>query len=276
MKKFKIIVDSSCDLTKSYISHENIELDVAPLSILINGETFVDEQGLDINVMLDAMSNYSGKSTTSCPSPGEYMERMNGAEHYFIVTISSKLSGSFNAAYTAIQSEEGKKVHLIDSKLVSGAMVLIVDEIVRLIELGLSYEEICTRIDQFNSERQLLFVLNKFDNLVKNGRMSKLMGIIASTLRIVPLCEGHEGEIRIAEKTITQKSAYRKLTDALKSRGEGKTKECVITHCNNEKGAQTIKEMLIEKCAFLKNIRILPMKGLCSFYALRGGVIVSF
>lgn len=276
MKKFKIIVDSSSDLYTDYIVDDEIDFSIVPLSINIGETIFLDDDKVDVDEMLDVMNSYEGRSTTSCPAPGVYLEALTGAENYFVITLSSKLSGSFNSALSAITMSEEKNIHLIDSKLVSGAMKMIVDEIVRLIKLGKNYGEIVLAIDEYCEDRNILFTLNKYDNLVKAGRMSKLMSVIASTLRIVPVCEGLNGEIHIREKTITQKSAYRKIVEGIKAKVKDWTNSiCVISHCFNEEGAKVIKTMLQEKCSF-KEIHILPVKALCAFYALKGGIIVSF
>lgn len=276
MKNFKIIVDSSSDLKSNYLNHDDIDFSVIPLSINIGDKIFLDDDDVDSNEVLDVMNSYDGKSTTSCPAPGVYLKELSGAKNYFIITISSKLSGSFNSACIAKEMCDNKNVHVIDSKLVSGAMILLVDELVRLIDCNLEFDEIVKTIENYNSERHLMFTLCKYDNLVKAGRMSRVMSVIASTLRIVPVCEGIDGEIHIREKTITQKSAYRKIAEAIKSKFDDlKHKICIISHCQNVDGANYMKSLLLEKCNF-KEIRIIPVKALCAFYALKGGIIISY
>ena len=122
--KYKIILDSSSDMNKDFIKDEEIGLEIVPLTIRVRDKEFVDEDKLDIDKMLEEMHSYSGKSTSSCPSPYNYFEACTG-EYNFIITISYKLSGSYNSACLASKMIQDKKVFVIDSKLTSGAMILI-------------------------------------------------------------------------------------------------------------------------------------------------------
>lgn len=274
--KYKIVVDSSSDLRDDYLKSNEIGFKVVPLTINVGSKVFVDNEKLDVNEMLAAMDAYEGKSTSSCPSPGEFLTQFSGHDYVFCVTISSKLSGCYNSANAAKDQLGTNNVHIIDSKATSGTLVLIVDKLVELINKGLSYEKIKEEIDRYVNDVHLLFVLNKFDNLVKNGRMSKVTAIFAMALFIKPLCEAVEGEIKIAEKPRTLKAAYKRLVIMVKDRIQDFTnRTCIITHCQEEEAANEVAKMIKEEYNF-KEVRVNPMRGLCSFYALRKGIIVCF
>ncbi len=272
--KFKIIADSSCDLNNDYIIDKEVGFDIIPLSINIDAESYLDNKELDIKNMLLKMKESSKAAKTSCPSPGFFAESYLEAEHVFVVTISSKLSGTYNSAYLGSIDTENK-VHVIDSKGTSGMMVLIIDRLYKLIKDGLSFEEIKTEIEDYQKSINLFFVLDKFDNLVKNGRMSKLTALVASTLFIKPLCIADEGQIAIYEKPRTMKAALIKLVNNIKDKCNDYSNKCIITHCMNLENAEFVKKLIMEKYNF-KEVIIMPMKGLCSFYALENGIIVSF
>lgn len=276
--RYKIISDSSCDLNSDYIKGDNIGFSVAPLTIHVNQEEFVDNFDLDIKKMLDAMHGYKEKSTSSCPSPDSFHKALEGADKYFIITISSKLSGSYNAASVARgMYKNPNDVFVIDSKTTSGAMVLIIDKLVQLIKEDVPYEDICLKIEHYiDDELGLLFVLNKFDNLVKNGRVSKIKAAIASTLSIKPICEADDGEIKFGKKVLGLKNAMKILLNTIGEKVKDFSKKsCVITYCQNLEVAETLKKEITDKYAF-KSVRLFPMRGLTSFYALEGGLIVSF
>lgn len=276
--KYKIIADSSCDLTKDYLKKTEIGFSLAPLIINVNGSDFVDDQKLDIQEMLNCMNNFKGKSTSTCPSPMHFFEEMKGADKYFIITISSKLSGSYNSANVAKgMLANPDDVFVIDSKATSGTMILIIDKLVELINKNLPYEEICKEIDEYTNTRvNLYFVLDKFDNLAKNGRVTATQALIASALSIKPICIASEGEIKFAKKAIGSKWALKVLVKEIGMKIKTLlSKNCVISHCFNEKVAETLGKEIAEKYDF-KSVRTIPMKGLCSFYALEKGIIVSF
>lgn len=273
--KFKIVADSSCDLTKDYIQDQEVGFDIASLSILVNNKVYTDNDNINIPDMLNDISSTSAKATSSCPNPAEYIAKYADAENVFCVTISSKLSGSYNSACLAAKECPNQNILVIDSKLTSGAMILIVDELYRLIKLGLSFEEISKAILQYRDERKLYFSLDKFDNLVKNGRINKAIAFIATILKIKPLLYGNEGEIKILQKVRTRKAVITRLIEYVCELDiDFSQRECIITHCLDEETATLIESHLKNTCSFGR-VRVLPMRGLCSFYALEKGIIVS-
>ena len=272
--KYQILVDSASDLKSDYIQDQNIGFKVIPLTININDQEYIDNDDLDCEQMLKDMHE-SKKNSSACPAPESFLQNFDSAEYTFIVTITAKLSGCYNAACVAKNSySKPENVHVIDSKAVSGTEILIVDKLVELIKEGLPFEEIKTKIDEFRDERNLYFILQKFDNLVNNGRMSKIAGLIASKLVIRPICIAHEGEIKMAKKIIGIKNAFTKMVQMIKEKAKDFSKQTIIiTHCFAEEEAKEIKSNIEKLCNF-KEIRILPMRGLCSYYALEKGVIV--
>ncbi len=276
--KYKIIADSSCDLDKNYLDGTGIDFGIAPLTINVNGKDFVDDKNLDIKTMLNAVGAYKGKSTSTCPSPNHYYEELNGADKYFILTISSKLSGSHNSATVAKNMlKNPDDCFVLDSKATSGVLVLIVDKLVQLIHSNLEYEDICKEIEDYSKSRlELYFVLDKFDNLAKNGRVSPAQALIASALSIKPICVAQDGEIKFAKKAIGIKWALKILVKEIAAKIKTMfEKNCVISHCFNENTAKALEKEIAEKYKF-RSIRTISMKGLCSFYALEKGIIVCF
>ncbi|HIT43494.1 TPA: DegV family protein [Candidatus Avacholeplasma faecigallinarum] len=273
--KYKIIVDSSSDLTNDYLKDEAIDFEVVPLTIHVDKNEFVDDENIDIPLMLETMKNFNGKSTSSCPSPGDYVKSIT-ADYNFCITISSKLSGSNNSANLAKNICEDKNVFVIDSKGTAGMMELIVDELVRLIKEGNSYDEICSKILKFRDNLNLFFVLESFDNLVKNGRMSKFSALFAKLIKIRPLCIASDGDIKMHKTVRTRWAALDAMIDEIaNSNIDFNNRVCIISHTFAEDDALKIKEKLLARCPF-KEVRIRPTRGLCSFYALTKGIICSY
>lgn len=273
--KYKIVVDSSSDLTNDYIKDENIGFEVVPLTIHVDEKDYIDNEELNIDKMLEAMHSSKNKSKSSCPSCGYFAKSYEEADNVVCITMTSKLSGTYNSAYLG-SNDCKSKVHVIDSKATSGTMRLLVDKTYELMKQNLPFDEMCNKLEEYKESLNLFFVLDKFENLVKNGRMSKITAFIATALYIKPLCCAQEGTIDIYEKPRTMKGALNKLVESIEIKSpntEGKT--CVITHCKNEKDALYLKEEIEKKYKF-KEIIISEMKGLCSFYALEKGIIVCF
>ncbi len=273
--KYKIVVDSSSDLKNDYIKDSNIGFEVVPLTIFAGGQDFVDDKNINVDEMLTAMHNSKTKSTTACPSSEYFKSTYEEAENIICITISSKISGTYNSAYLG-STDCNKKVHVVDSKATSGVMQLLVDKTYELMKQDLSFEEITTKIEEYKENLNLFFVLNTFENLVKNGRMSKLVAFVATALYIKPLCIAKDGTIEIYEKPRTIKNALNRLVDSISKKCTNfENRKCIISHCKNEESALFLKEEIQKKYPF-KEIVINEMRGLCSFYALEKGVIVSF
>ena len=278
MKKFQIIVDSASDLDSKYVKNKDIGFRVVPLTITIGDKNYVDDDNINVDEMLESLHKFKGKTSTACPSPEAFSKYYTDAENTFVVTISSKLSGTYNAACLGakeLENDSNFKIHVIDSKLVSGAEELIVGKLVELIEKGLEFNDIVTEIDKFRNERQLFFTLAKFDNLIANGRMSKIVALIAKTLIIRPVCKGVEGEIKVIEKVIGVNNAFKKMATFIsKAVQTFKDKVLIINKCKADNECEQLVKLIKENCDF-KEIRIKETKGLCSFYALEKGLIVS-
>ena len=273
--KYKIVVDSSSDLTNDYIKDDNIGFEVVPLTINVDGKEFVDNETLNINEMLDAMHKSTNKATSACPSCGYFAESYQDAENVICITMTSKLSGTYNSAYLG-SNDLTNKVHVVDSESTSGGMVLLVDKAYELMKQNLEFDVIVEEIEKYKESLSLFFILDKFDNLVKNGRMSKVTAFIATALYIKPLCMEKDGVIDIYDKPRTMKGALNKLVESIQNFTDNtKNKKCIITHCQNETDALTLKNKISEKYQF-KDIVVRETKGLCSFYALEKGLLVAF
>ena len=275
--KYQIIVDSCSDLDKNYLDGTGIGFKIVPLTINVGDSEYVDEEGIEIEQMLEKLKVPKIKSGSACPAPESFKREFGNADYTFVVTITSKLSGCYNAAVVAKnEHENSKNIHIIDSKAVSGTEILIVDKLVELIKSGMAFEKIVEEIEKYRDECTLFFVLQRFDNLVNNGRMSKIAGLIASTISLKPICKAVDGEIKIIKKIIGVKTLFHKLALMIKEVLKGdKKRKIVISHCYAKDEADELKTHIENECEN-KNIKIIPMKGLTSYYALEKGVIVCF
>ncbi len=278
MNKFQIVVDSSSDMLNDHFDNNDILFNVVPLTINVDKKEFVDNSNLNSRELLDAVYAYKGQSTSSCPSSGSFEEIFRKAENTICITLSSKLSGTYNSARLAkdVVKDDGHNVHVIDTKNTTGCILLAAERAYQLMTEGLEFGEICNEVDKLSSRLSLLFILRDFSNLIKNGRMTKVSGFIATTLKITPIATAIDGEIQVVEKKRTVQAAVKRLVEMI---GEKVTdfneREVIISHCFDNDAAELLKEMILEKYNFIK-VRIKPMRGLASFYALDKGILVSF
>lgn len=295
--KYKFILDSSSNLNESYIKENykdnefilnNTSLSIAPLKVIIGDKEYVDDESLDVKGMLNDLNEYKGSDNpkSSCPSVDSFLKPMDEGEIVVVVTISSKLSGSYKNAVVAKNTyleehnieEKDAKILVLDSKLVCGTLELILIKALELIDENhdITYKELETELIKYRDSMNLLFVLNKFDNLVKNGRMNKVVAFIAMLANIKPLCYGEDGEIKIKEKIRTINGALKRLAFNIGKMCEDTiNKICIISYTECKETAEELKK-LIESLYKFKEIKLVPHRGLTGFYSLEGGIICCF
>ena len=277
--KWKIIADSGCD----YRSLDNLAPDTefvsVPLTIQVGETIYRDDTQLNIDQMMEEMYATTTASKSACPSPDDYMKSFEGADNIVVVTITGTLSGSYNSAEIAkkiyLEEHPDTKIHVIDSLSAGGEVDLIVRKLNHLVAEGLDFDQVVDAITSYKSKTKLLFVLAKVDNLVKNGRLSKLVGTVVGLLNIRMVGEASKtGTLELLQKARGQKKAIKAAFDELLKAGYAGG-HIMISHRNNEKFIEQFSELVREKFA-QASIEVLPTSGLCSFYAEEGGLLMGY
>ena len=276
---WKIVADSGCDYREITDLANQTTFESVPLTIQIDNEIFVDNAHLNIDDMMEKMYATSSASKSACPSPDDYLRSFEGAENIFVVTITSSLSGSHNSAQLAkklfLEENPTANIHVIDSLSAGGEVDLIVRKLNDLIKEGLSFEQVVEAITHYQKKTKLLFVLAKVDNLVKNGRLSKLIGAVVGLLNIRMVGEASDtGTLELLQKARGAKKALTAAVDEVLKAGY-KGGRIIIAHRNNEKFCQQFSEVIKEKFP-AADISFLPTSGLCSFYAEEGGLLMGY
>ncbi|WP_105124623.1 DegV family protein [Streptococcus suis] len=279
MKKWKIVADSGCDYRQLNNLAPDTEFVSVPLTIQIGADTFVDRADLDIDKMMEVMYASSEAASSACPSPQAYQTAFEGAENVVVITLTGGLSGSFNAARVArdmfVEEHPEVNIHLIDSLSAGGEMDLIVDEINRLIATGLEFDELVQAITTYQENSKLLFVLAKVDNLVKNGRLSKLVGTVVGLLNIRMVGEASsEGKLELLQKARGHKKSVTAAFEEMKKAGYNGGR-IVMAHRNNAKFFQQFSDLVKTQFANA-TIEEVATSGLCSFYAEEGGLLMGY
>ena len=275
MRKMKIVADSSCDL----FALKQAEFSAAPMKIITAEREFVDDRNLDVEEMVAYMDKYKGKSKSSCPNTNDWLEAFGDADDIFCVTITSGLSGSYNSACVAKEiyeaEREGSRVFVIDSLSAGPEVTMIVEKLEEMIENKISYEEICKKITAYTKKTGLVFMLQSLKTFANNGRVSPL---VAKLVGIAGICivgkASAEGTLEPLHKCRGEKRSLETLVSVLQAEGYRGGK-ISIGHCQNEATAGSLKALILEKFSQAL-VEIHKFKGLCSFYAEKGGILVGF
>ena len=275
---FKIIVDSCCELPEEYLQDDRFE--IVPLELEVGEYRVADDEHFDQAEFLKKVAEYPKCPKSACPSPDRFREAYRTeAEHVYVITLSSHLSGSYNSAVLGMnlyREKYGKKqIHVIDSESASCGETQIARKLVELEEAGLPFEEIVKQIEAFRSNVHTYFVLDNLETLRKNGRLTGVKALVASTLSIKPIMAGDKGNIIQRGQSVGMKKALRRMAEiVLEEAGDTKDRVLMITHCNAPDRAETVKKLLMEKADF-KDCLIMDTRGVSSMYANDGGVIVT-
>lgn len=277
---FKIISDSSCDLTKEEIN--DLDVSYVPFKITIDGKEFIDDYDFNLNDFLTDMENTKKPITTSCPSPFDYMEEIekNKDRDIYLVTISSKLSGSFNAAQVAAKGAKEKypdiNIGLIDSKSASAGQTRVVLKLLEYLKENNSFEETMDKITKYIDSQITMFVLESMQNLIKNGRIKKSAGLIANVLNIRPIMMSKDGEIELYEMNRGMKKSLDKLMLAIGKLNKNTENGVLsISHVNAKERAESFAQKAKELYNF-KDIVVRQTNGLSAGYADIGGIVIAF
>ena len=150
----KIVVDSSANMIAS------TSVASVPLKIITDSKEYIDNTELNTAAMVWDLKTYTGKSSTACPSPQDWLEAFGDAPYVFCVAITSNLSGCCNAANIAKADYEmeypDRRVCVIDSLSTAGEMELIAEKIQELLEAECSFDEICEKIKAYQQHTGLM------------------------------------------------------------------------------------------------------------------------
>lgn len=272
---YKIIADSSADL----LALDGVEFQSVPLKISTDKKEYVDDAALDVAGMIADLQKHKGQSKSSCPNVGEWKESFGDHDNLFCVTITSNLSGSYNAAEMAMREylsdHPDRNGYVIDTLSVGPESVLIIEKLRELINSGHPFEEIREKIISYKKNTHLIFCLDSLRNLANNGRVSHAVAKVAGILgiRIVGKAS-NEGTLEITDKVRGADKAISAIFKNMLATGfKGGTVR--IHHCQNPASAETLANMIKAKFHNV-SIRIQETRALCSFYAESGGLLVGY
>lgn len=278
---YKIVVDSCGELPEE-LKKDGHFASVA-LELEVDGCRIVDDETFDQLDFLRRVKESATGPKSSCPSPEQYMRAYEGeAEHVYVVTLSAKLSGSYNSAelgknlYEEEHAGDSKQIYVFNSRSASVGETLIAMKVQEYEEAGLPFEEVVAKTEAYIDSQNTFFVLETLETLRKAGRLTNLKAFIANTLNIKPVMGSTpEGEICQLDQTRGINKALDKMVQAVIAKTTDPEK-CVlgISHCNCPERAQQVKEK-IERLANFKKIIIINTAGVSSMYANDGGVIMA-
>jgi DegV family protein with EDD domain len=256
-------------------------IEIVPLNLRV-GSLYdkEDDENFNQREFLDAVAACPECPKSACPSPERFMQAYTtDAEHVYAVTLSSKLSGSYNSAVLGKnlyhETYGDKDIYVVDSKSAACGETQLALKLIELEEEGLEFREITAKIEEYVKNLNTYFVLETLETFRKSGRLSRVKATVASTLNIKPVMGADDGSVLQIGQGIGMKKGIAKMAEAvIKDAVHPEIKRLMITHCNNIRGAESLKKQILEKINVKETI-IMEARGVSSMYACDGGVIVT-
>ena len=276
----QLIADSCCDVTPAM--KRLLGLSIASLNITVGEEHYRDDESLNTLELIAKMKACKTPPTTACPTPEEYAALMRQERESFVITLSSKLSGSYNAACVgrqlALEENPDLRIHVFDSESAAAGETRIALFLRDLIDAGMDFDSIVEKTTAFIATMKTHFVLEDLSHLVKNGRISKAAGLLGTMLNIRPIMgENGHGEIIPLEKVRGTANAMRRLAEIVASEtAQAAGLTLVLSYCNCLERAQELKKMFLSQCSAIKEVIMVPTNGISTVYADDGGIVVAF
>lgn len=214
----KIISDSACDITQE----EALKLGIVllPMKISFNeNESYLDGKTITGKHFYEKLIESDKLPKTSMISPFEFEQVFNkyNDDEIICITISSKLSGTYNSALIA--KEDFKNVNIIDSLNATIGQGLLVKLACNLVSKGKSVKEICSLLNEYKHKIRMIGLVDTLEYLKKGGRIKASTAVLGGMLHIKPVIEVKNGEVVILGKARGSKQGNNKLRESIKSYG---------------------------------------------------------
>jgi DegV family protein with EDD domain len=256
----KIVTDSTAYLPEETVRQHDIS--VVPLYVHFGNKAFREGVDLSNEDFYRRLKEAPELPTTSQPSAGEFHElftQLIDAGHEVVtLTISSKLSGTWNSAMAAKEMLPDAGISVVDSLSTSVGLHLMVDAAVEAAAVGATRQEIVEQIDQIKQKIQIFFVVDTLEYLAKGGRIGNAKAFLGTLLKVKPILVLQEGAIEPLEQVRSKRKATARMLDLVEEHvsGNGDTSRVAVTNALVPEEAESVSQELVGRlgCA-------LPLEG---------------
>jgi DegV family protein with EDD domain len=251
-RRVKVVTDSTADIPEPI--RKELDIEMVPLKVHLEGETFLDGITLRPEEFYEKLAQANELSTTSQPSPNEFVEayrKAAGEDKHDILSIhlSAALSGTYQSAVLAKSMlEDELKIDVFDGKKASYATGMMVVAAAEAAKAGKSLEE-CRKIaESFRREMRVYFMVDTLKYLQKGGRIGKASALLGSVLNIKPILKlDEDGEVAPDEKVRGKKKAMNRMYEKLQQYAGDEPVWVGLLHAQSEGETASISATLKEK-----------------------------
>lgn len=277
MQKVKIVTDSTVDMSAKELEKYGIHM--VPLTIYVDGETFLDKVEIEQEEFLKKMNRSKELPKSSQPAPGVFLDLYNelGKDGSEVISIhmTGGMSGTVRSAKSAADMTD-TKVTVVDSEFISKALSFQVIEAAIMAREGKSAEEILSRLDIIRSQTRLIIVIDSLDNLVKGGRIGKVSAFIGSLLSIKPIAILEGGVLHPVSKARSDSQVVKYIIKKFKEDLEGKKVNKIgFVHANGFDLADKVRGPIADLSG-IESILIEPTTAVVSTHTGEGAMAIMY
>ena len=211
----KIVTDSTAYLPQETVLKHDIR--VVPLCVHFGEEAFKEGVELSDEEFYARLSKAPVLPTTSQPSAGEFLEvfqeLVDNGHEIITLTISSKLSGTWNSAMAAKEMLPEAGISVIDTLSVSVGLQMMVEVAIQSIAAGATRQEVTDQIEQIKEKMHIFFVVDTLEYLAKGGRIGNAKAFLGTVLKVKPILTIQDGAIEPMEQVRSKRKALARMLD---------------------------------------------------------------
>jgi len=278
MSKAVLFTDSTSDLPKNYV--EEYDIRVVPLTVHFGDEEYRDGYDLTPTEFYAKLTSSSHTPTTSQVPPQrfieEYEKELIKGNSILSIHLSSKVSGTYQAAVTAKNTLESSNIEVVDSKGMSIGFGLIVLEAAKMLKQGLSIMEIADKVRAMSEKQQYYFSVDTLEYLKRGGRLSPMKAMLGTILNMKPILCVKDGAVEPLDKVRGRKKVFARLLELSKEAGDdfGSQTVAVAHACVPDVAAEFAEE--VKKVLNPKEILIAEIGSVIGTHAGPGTIGIFF
>jgi DegV family protein with EDD domain len=230
----RIITDSTCEAPDALLHHPAVE--VLPLSVVFGQTALRDGVDITREEFWRRLPTADPLPSTSQATPADFLTLFKqftaAGDEIIAVTLSAKLSGTYDAAISASKSLPAAPIDVIDSRSISVGLGLMVQEAVAMIDAGASRDEIVARLIRMREQVRLIFAVETLEYLQRGGRIGKAQAFVGTLLKFKPLLAVVDGEVVPVTRVRSRAKALETMRETLLTQvsQRGPQVRCAVTH----------------------------------------------
>ena len=215
--KTRIIIDSTTDLVQEYKNR----VSVVPLTVNFGEEEYIDGVTIDYKTFYEKLIESDVLPTTSQANPDTFMKEFEkvkeAGESAVVITLSSRLSGTYQSAMIA--ADDFENIYVVDGGSATIGNSILVEYAIKLLDEGLSAKEIAEKLEEEKGKIVIVALLDTLEYLKKGGRISKTVAFAGTVLNIKPVVSVIDGEIGMLGKARGSKMGNNLLVQEIEKAG---------------------------------------------------------